>query len=123
MPQPSDCERLLHMADALDWIAEFVTPLDFDEFRQDLKTRLSVERSLEIVGEAANHISQELKDRHPEIPWRQMSDLRNVVSHEYFQIRQEIIWQVATDEVPRVSAQLQQLLSDLKGKEEGCTTD
>lgn len=100
MAQPSDHERLAHMVEATDWIVKFTEDIDFDGFQLDHKTRLSVERLLEIIGEAANHISQELTDSYPNVPWRQITDLRNVVSHQYFQIRLEIIWEVAINEIP-----------------------
>ena len=64
MPRPGDRERLLHIIEAIDWIAEFAGAMDFDEFQADRKTQLSVERSFEIMGEAANHLSPELKAEH-----------------------------------------------------------
>lgn len=113
MAQPSDYERIAHIVEAIDWIIEFVGPLDFDNFQQDHKTRLSVERLLEIIGEAANHLSDEVKNSYPTIPWRQITDLRNVISHEYFQVRLEIIWDVAINEIPPLRGQIQQILLDL----------
>ncbi len=106
MAHPSDDERVAHIVEAIDWIIEFVEPLDSDTFQQDHKTRLSVARLLEILGEAANHISDELKEAYPNIPWRQITDLRNVISHEYFQIRLEIIWEVAINEIPSLRGQI-----------------
>ena len=113
MAYPNDYERLIHIAEAIDWIAQFIEPMDFDGFRLDHKTRLSIERLLEIIGEAANHINPVLKDSYPDIPWRQITDMRNVVSHEYFQIRLEIIWEVATIEIPLLGNRIQKILVDL----------
>ena len=59
MPQPSDCQRILHIIEAIDWIGEFAGSMDFAAFQTDRKTQLSVARSLEIMGEAANHISSD----------------------------------------------------------------
>jgi uncharacterized protein with HEPN domain len=53
------------------------------------RRQCAVERLLEIIGEAANHLSPELKEHYPTAPWRSITDLRNVVSHEYFQVRLE----------------------------------
>jgi len=102
------------MAESIDLIIEFTEPLEFSDLQLDHKTRLSVERLLEILGEAANHISQELKDSHPDVPWRQITDLRNIVSHQYFRIRLETIWEVANNEVPPLKKQIQQILFDLE---------
>lgn len=87
----SDCHRLVHIMEAATWISEFIDAMDCDDFRTDRKTQLSVERALEIIDEAANHLSAELMAQYPNIPWRQIVDMRNVVSHEYFQVRLEII--------------------------------
>jgi len=113
MPPPSDRARLTHMVEAIDLLAEFVAGMDYASFLEDRKTQLSVERLLEILGEAANHISLELQSQYPHIPWRQITDLRNVVSHQYFRIRTEIIWEVATADVPPLREQLEQILADL----------
>lgn len=102
MSQPSDRQRLLHIIEAIEWIGEFAGAIDFEDFQADRKTQLSVERSLEIMGEAANHLSPDLTAQHPHVPWRQIVDLRNIVSHEYFQIRLEIIWDVAINDVPNL---------------------
>jgi uncharacterized protein with HEPN domain len=82
---------LLHIKEATDLILEYTQHLDLVGFRLDRKSQLSVERLLEILREAANHLSNELKDTYPDISWHQITDLRNVVSHEYFQVRLELI--------------------------------
>lgn len=89
-------------------------PLDLSNFLKDRKTQLSIERLLEIIGEAANHVSPEVKILYPNVPWRLITDLRNVVSHEYFQVRAEVLWQVATIEVPILATQIEQILKELE---------
>jgi uncharacterized protein with HEPN domain len=113
MPPPSDSQRLARIIEAIDWIAEFIDAMEFEDFRIDHKTQLSVERALEIIGEAANHLSSELIARYPQVPWRQIVDLRNVVSHEYFQVRLENIWQVAIEDVPALRDQIARIIKEL----------
>jgi uncharacterized protein with HEPN domain len=91
MPLPSDYERLQHIKEAVELIVEYTQSLDLMGFRLDRKLQLSVERLLEILGEAANRISPDVKTSYPDVPWREMTNLRNVVSHEYFQVRLELI--------------------------------
>ena len=67
----------------------------------------AVERNLEIIGEAARRISEELKKDHPEIPWRKIIAQRNVLIHEYGDIDYKEIWQVATFHVSRLIEQNQ----------------
>ena len=113
MPSPSDYERLLHIKEAAYLILEYTQHSDLIGFRLDRKSQLSVERLIEILGEAANHISEDIKVDYPEVPWRQIIALRNVVSHEYFQIRLELIWGVATQEIPVLAMQINKILEEL----------
>jgi uncharacterized protein with HEPN domain len=63
-----------------------------------------------IIGEASKHIPEDIKKRYPEIPWRLMGDMRNVVTHEYFQVRLKLIWQGINNDIPVLIQQLQNLL-------------
>lgn len=71
---------------------------------------------MEILGEAATHLSTELKATHPEIPWRQIIGLRNVVSHEYFRVRPELLWEVATRDIPILAVSLRGITDSLDSR-------
>ena len=66
---------------------------------------------IEIIGEAARNVSDEVKRAHPEIPWRRIISQRNVLAHEYGEIKQERIWRVASEGIPVLIAQLEKLVS------------
>lgn len=74
--------------------------------------QLAVERNLEIIGEAAARISIELKDSTPDIPWRQIKGLRNIIAHEYGEIKQERIWALVIKEIPILITNLEDLLPE-----------
>ena len=112
MLSPNDHERLLHIQEACGLIIECTSPLDLAAFQTDRKSQLSIERLLEIIGEAAKHISPELKAGTTSVPWREITDLRNVVSHEYFQLRIEVLWGVVLHEIPKLSVKIQQILEE-----------
>ena len=76
----------------------------------DEKTFDAVMRDLEIIGEAAKHIPDAVRVQHPQIDWRKISGLRDVVAHEYFGLDLEIIWDVITQEVPVLREQLRHML-------------
>ena len=101
------------MQNAIELIIEFTMQTDLDGFLHDRKTQLSIERLLEILGEAANYITPELKANYPDVPWRQITDLRNVVSHQYFQVRVEVVWDVATQNIPVLARQIQRILQEM----------
>ncbi len=72
-----------------------------------------MERNLRIIGEAARRISEELKQEHPEIPWRKIIAQRNVLIHEYDDIDYREIWQVVTFHLPRLIDQIRPLIPPL----------
>ncbi len=63
---------------------EYTRNMDFEQFQSDTKTVDAVVRNFEIIGEAAAHVPEEIVADHPEIPWQDMRDMRNVLAHEYF---------------------------------------
>jgi len=71
-----------------------------DEFGKDRRTFLAVVRSLEVIGEAARQMPRGFKSEHPEIPWREIANLRNVIAHEYFGLDNEIMWDVIQSRIP-----------------------
>ena len=84
---------------AIEDIANFTQGMTFESFENDKKTVQAVVRSLEIIGEAANYIPQEIKEKYPDIPWREMISLRNKVLHEYFGVDEEVLWQTITEDL------------------------
>jgi uncharacterized protein with HEPN domain len=83
--------------DILDFTKE---TSDADGLEKDRKTFLAVVRSLEIIGEAARQMPRSFKEKHPEIPWREIASLRNVIAHEYFGLDKTILWDVIQTQIP-----------------------
>jgi uncharacterized protein with HEPN domain len=93
-------------------ITAYTQQLDFDQFRSDTKTVDAVVRNFEIIGEAAAHVPEEIVADHPEIPWQDMRDMRNVLAHEYFGISEKIVWDTVQDDLPPLIPQLKRLLEN-----------
>ena len=99
---------------AMSRIAEYVQGYDFKHFKKDYKTVDAVIRNFEILGEASRTLDDEIKNRYPEVPWKEMYYLRNRVSHEYFGVDYEIIWDVAVNHLPNNKLQIDAILAKEK---------
>ena len=83
-----------------------------NEFGKDRRTFLAVIRSIEIIGEAARQMPRGFKSSHPEILWRDIVNLRNVIAHEYFGLDNEILWDVIKTQIPDLSEKIKNLKLD-----------
>jgi uncharacterized protein with HEPN domain len=106
-PDPGDMARLWDMLDAARAAMEFTSGRRFEEFLNERLLRNAVERSLEIIGEAARRVSPSFRDLHPEVPWRAIIALRNVLAHEYGEIKYERLWVVCEERLPVLVRQLE----------------
>ncbi|MDR2650769.1 MAG: DUF86 domain-containing protein [Prevotellaceae bacterium] len=79
---------------AIDRIFEYTKDYDFIRFKQDYKTVDAVIRNFEIIGEAAKNIPETIKKQYPDVPWNEMYSLRNRISHAYFGVDYDIIWDI-----------------------------
>ncbi|MBN2272058.1 MAG: DUF86 domain-containing protein [Sedimentisphaerales bacterium] len=109
-PDQRDAAHLWDMLDAARTVEELISGQDFAQYSNDRRTQLAVERSLEIIGEAAGRVSTSFRNAHPEIPWRQIIGQRNVLIHEYGEIKQERIWKVVRENVPQLIELLRQFV-------------
>jgi uncharacterized protein with HEPN domain len=98
---------------AMTRIAEYLEGYNFDQFKKDYKTVDAVIRNFEIIGEAAKKLPGHIKDNNPDLPWDEMYLLRNKVSHEYFGIDYEIIWDVCINHLPENKMQIQSIIDSL----------
>ena len=100
---------LSHILEAIDRVHSY-TSAGRSAFRQDLKTQDAVIHNLQIVGEAAKKVSAETRAAHPEMPWRNMTGLRDRVVHDYFGVSLDIVWDVVENHLPRLREQVKKLL-------------
>jgi uncharacterized protein with HEPN domain len=92
---------------AIRKIERYTSGMDQAVFHADEKTVDAVVRNLEIVGEAARQLPEDFVSRYPEVPWRQITGLRNRIVHEYFGLDLELIWQVVLHDLPQLKDQLE----------------
>jgi uncharacterized protein with HEPN domain len=102
---------LRHIRDAIARIGKY-TAQGRNAFFDDSMVQDAVIRNLEVIGEAVRSLPPELKRRHPEIPWRSITALRNVLIHEYFGVDLEIVWRVVQRRIPTLKRHVEALLAD-----------
>ncbi len=114
-PDERDAAYLWDMLDAARTVREITKHQALDAYLNDRTLQLAVERALEIIGEAARRVSEPFREAHPEIPWRPIIAQRNVLAHEYGDIRQERIWAVVTRHIPELIELLTPLVPPAPG--------
>jgi len=110
LPNADDAAFLWDMLDAARALRSFVASRSYRDYAQDRMLRGAVERHLEIIGEAAKRVSETFREDHLEIPWRRIIGLRNVLAHEYGEIKHDKMWIVATDGIPDLIDTLESLV-------------
>lgn len=105
---------LQDILDAMLAIEQFVEGISFDEFKTDDKTSSAVIRKFEIIGEAAKQIPEEIRNKYPLIPWKEMAGMRDRLIHFYFGIKYELVWYTIKDVIPQVKPTIQEILKSLK---------
>lgn len=106
----SDKERLLHIIDAIDSISDFTQGISYQDYVEDFKLRLALIKLLEIIGEAANGITEETQLRFSEVEWIILKSVRNVLVHEYFGIDYDIIWNAIKNRIPELKLKISNAL-------------
>ena len=103
-------ERLRDIQEAITRITKY-TNQGRDAFDQNELVQTWVIHHLEIIGEAVRAIPQDFKDQHPEIPWRQITGMRNVLVHIYFGINRDRVWPVVEHDLPNLNPSIDALLN------------
>lgn len=112
-----DISRIEHMIDACEKIMRF-TDVTFEAYDSSDEKKAAVARYFEILGEAAGRLSDELKNLHPEVPWKVATALRNALIHDYIKIEYLELWKTAKDDIPVMCPQLKAILQELHKKDE-----
>lgn len=103
--------RLRHMRDAAREAMAFAKGKSRSDLSSDRMRVLSLIKSIEIIGEAASTVTQEFRDRYPEIPWKDIVAMRNRLIHVYFDIDLDRVWDTITDDLPKLLVDLEKIIA------------
>jgi len=109
--RPEDRIRITHMRDACESIGRFIEDKTSVDLADDQMLQFALVRAIEIIGEAAGRVSEDVQKAAPEIPWREAVGIRNRLVHAYFNLDLVILWQTAAESVPELQVQLDHLLT------------
>ena len=99
MAVSSPAPRLKDIVEAIGYIWSDMDNVTLEAFAVDRRKRWQVERGLEIVSEASRHLPEAMKARHPEIPWRKVAGIGNVLRHEYARVAADALWRLVRDDL------------------------
>ena len=100
---------LKHILQSIQAIEKYLHGVSKEIFLESEEKQDLISRRLEIIGEAVKQLPDEFKQQHPEIPWRDIGDMRNILIHVYFDIDYTIVWKTATELVPQLKKQIEKL--------------
>lgn len=106
----SDVIRVRHMLDATREALSLVAGKTREHLSADLMLRLACIRLLEVIGEAASQVSAEFRAKYPDVPWNQMTGMRNRLIHAYFDINLDVLWETLADSLPSLAHALEDIL-------------
>ena len=94
--------RVRDILNASKKILRYTEGMGYDDFLENELVRDAVLRNIEIIGEAAKKLSTSHKQAYPDIEWRKIAGMRDIVAHEYFGVSDEIVWNVVTEKIPEL---------------------
>lgn len=102
---------LAHILDAIQRIEAFTAP-GHEQFTSQVIIQDAVIRNLEVIGEAVKRLSEDLRSQQPEVPWKQIAGMRDVLIHNYFGVKLETVWRVVVDNLPPLKTKVVELLGE-----------
>jgi hypothetical protein len=105
---------LSEMLASMEKIGRYTDGVTYDEFIEREQLIDAVERNIEKIGEAAAGVPDEIRQKYPDVPWKTIVGLRNKVIHHYFAVDTEVIWQIATKNIPETKEKIRAILEDIR---------
>lgn len=107
-----DRERLIHIKEAISRINRYIAEIDLEHLLDDDMRYYAVVKNIEIIGEAANMLTDEFKSTHQTTPWKMIIGMRNYIIHEYFQVKFGVVKEVLTLDLPELEKQIDAYLME-----------
>ncbi|MBI5303994.1 MAG: DUF86 domain-containing protein [Chloroflexi bacterium] len=110
-------DYLQDIVDYSEKAMRFVRDVSFDEFGDDEEKIFAVVKMIEIVGEAARHLPKNLRNKYNAIPWKQVTGMRDKMTHEYFSVDLEVVWRTVQEDLPPLRDIAKKMLEDIASQD------
>jgi uncharacterized protein with HEPN domain len=111
-PQREYLDYLNDIVDAMGKVQRFIAGVSYDEFAENEEKIYAVTHAIEIIGEAVKNIPSEVKEKYPDIPWKNMAGMRDRIAHGYWGVDLEKVWDAATREIPADKPRIARILEE-----------
>jgi len=108
-----DKVRLEHILDAIHEIETYLDGVSLDQFLENSEKRFATIKQIEIIGEACNALTDELKVAYPTVPWKPIVGFRNISIHEYFGVNLQLVWEIAQNDLPELKVKMLEIASTI----------
>jgi uncharacterized protein with HEPN domain len=105
-----------HILESIELIENYTANKTISDFIQSVQLQDSIIRRIEIIGEAVKNLPAEVKSNYPDVPWKNIAGMRDVLIHKYFGIDLELTWQVVQKDIPDLKRENLKIKQDLKNK-------
>ncbi|MBR4176126.1 MAG: DUF86 domain-containing protein [Bacteroidales bacterium] len=109
-----DSGRLEHILTAIENVESFLEGKSYEDLCRDKILFFAVVKNIEIIGEAANNITKELRAKHPEVCWKDVISMRHVLVHDYYNINSRTAWQTSRENLPQLKTLILAIYNELE---------
>ena len=108
-----DIDRLHHIDECISHINDYLCGKSFEDMKDNIMCYHAVVYNIMIIGEAANLLTKDFRDKHSEVPWRDIVDMRNALVHGYIMTNASLVWDTCTNDLPLLQKQIAQFIEEI----------
>ena len=106
----SPLEYLRHIVEEAEYLIAESQEISFDDFLLDRNRTRAFVRSLEVIGEATKNVDQAIREKYPDVDWRGMAGMRDILIHQYFGVDYEVVWDAIVHHIPKIKGRIVEII-------------